>query len=113
MANSKVSPRHLLAISRQHVFVRSPLLVFDFALGSALLALGDADEGVDDTDQEECTADTAADGVLGGVGEAGPFFFGLLGFGEFVEGFVDCGFASGGFVSLCCGELRELGVLTR
>lgn len=84
MANSEIAPRHLLAISRQHVFVRSPLLIFDFALGSALLALGDADESVDDADQEECTADAAADGVLSGVGEAGPFFFSLLGFGELV-----------------------------
>lgn len=84
MANSKVTARHLLAISRQHVFVRRPFLVFDFALGSALLTLSDADEGVDDDDEEDGAANAAGDGVLGGVGEAGPFLFGFLGVGELV-----------------------------
>jgi hypothetical protein len=48
MADREITPRHLLAVSRQLVFVRSPLLVFNLTLRSALLALGDADESVDD-----------------------------------------------------------------
>jgi hypothetical protein len=81
---SEIAPLHLLAISRQLVLVLRPLLVFYRTLGSALLALDDADEGVDDDDEEDGATDAAGDGVLGGVGEAGPFLLGSCRFGEFV-----------------------------
>jgi hypothetical protein len=94
VANSEIAPRHLLAVSRHLLLVRIPLSVGDLALGAALLALGDADESVDEGDEEDGAADAGADGDLGGVGEAGPFLLGFLGGGEFVEGFVEFGFAS-------------------
>jgi hypothetical protein len=96
VANSKITPSHLLAISGHLLLVRVPFLVGDLALGTALLALGDADEGVDDCNEKDGAADAGADGDLGGVGEAGPLLFGFLGGGELVEGFVEFGFASGG-----------------
>jgi hypothetical protein len=94
VANSEIAPRHLLAVSRHLLLVRIPLSVGDLALGAALLALGDADESVDEGDEEDGAADAGADGDLGGVGEAGPLLLGFLGGGEFVEGFVEFGFAS-------------------
>jgi hypothetical protein len=100
MADREIASRHLLAISRQLVFVRSPLLVFDLALSPTLLALGDADEGVDDTDEKDGATDAAANGNFGGVGETGPFLLSFLFLGELVEGFVDCGFTPDG--SLAC-----------
>ena len=93
MADSEITPRHLLAVSGQLIFVRSPLLVFKLALSPTLLTLGDADEGVDDADEEENTDDNASNDVLGGVGETGPFLFGFLFVGKLVQCFVDCGFA--------------------
>jgi len=77
MRNREIASLHLLTVSGQLVLVRSPLLVFDCALSPALLALRDANESVDDADEKESATDAAADGVLGGVGEACPFLFGL------------------------------------
>ena len=93
MADREIASRHLLAICGQLVFVRRPLLVFELALGPTLLALRDADKGVDDADEKEYAGDTAADNVFGGVGEASPFFLGFLPVGELVQCFVDFGFA--------------------
>jgi hypothetical protein len=95
VANSEITPGHLLAVSGHLLLVRIPLSVGDLALSATLLALGDADEGVDDCDKEDGTADAGADGDFGGVGEAGPFLLGFLGGGELVEGFVEFGFTSG------------------
>jgi len=78
MADCKIASRHLLAISGQLVFVRSPLLVFELALSSAFLALRDADEGIDNADKKESADYTAGDDVFGGVGEAGPLLLGFL-----------------------------------
>lgn len=98
MADSKIAPRHLLAVSGQLVFVRSPLLVFELALGPTLLALRDADEGVDDADEKESADDAAGDNVLRGLGKASPLLLGFLPVGELVECFVDFGFAPDGFL---------------
>jgi hypothetical protein len=106
VANSEIAPRHLLAVSRHLLLVRVPLSVGDFALGAALLALGDANESVDEGDEEDGAADAGADGDLGGVGEAGPFLLGFLGGGEFVEGFVEFGFASGSNLLVSVGWIR-------
>ena len=98
MADSEIAPRHLLAVSGQLVFVRSPLLVFELALGPALLALRDADECVDDADEKESADDAAGDDVFGGLGKASPLLLGFLPVGELVECFVDFGFAPGGLL---------------
>ena len=108
VADGKIAPCHLLAVGRHLLLVRVPLLVGDLALGAALLALGDVDEGVDDCDEEDGAADAGADGDLGCVGEAGPFLLSLLGGGELVECFVEFGFASGG-VSLVDVVVIDLG----
>lgn len=101
VADGEVASGHLLAVKCHLFLVSVPFLVGRLAFGTALLALGDADEGVDDCDEEDGSADAGADGDLGSVGEAGPLLLGFLGGGEFVEGFVDFGFASGGIVSGC------------
>lgn len=93
MADREIASLHLLAISSQLVFVRRPLLVFELALSPALLALGDADEGVDDADNKESADDAAGDDIFGGVGEAGPLLLSFLPVGELVQCFVHCGFA--------------------
>lgn len=95
VADSKVTPGHLLPVSSELVFVSRPLLVVQLAFGAALLALGDADESVDDDDKEDDAADATANGDLGGVGQAGPLLLGLLDCGELVQLFVGCGFATG------------------
>lgn len=77
-ADGKVTASHLLPVRSHLVLVSLPFLVVQITLGAALLALRDADEGVDDYDEEDDTADAGADGDLGGVGEAGPFLFRLL-----------------------------------
>jgi hypothetical protein len=92
MANREIAFRHLLTVTRQLVLMRSPLLIFNLALGSALLALGDTDESVDDADEKDGAANAAADGDLGGIRETCPFLLSFLCLGELVEGFVDCGF---------------------
>ena len=84
MDDRKIASRHLLAISGQLVFVSRPLLVFELALGPTLLALRDADKGVDDADEKENAGDAATDDVLGGVGEAGPFLLSFLPVGKLV-----------------------------
>lgn len=99
MADSEIAPRHLLAVSGQLIFVRSPLLVFKLALSPTLLALGNADEGVDDADEKENADDDASDDVLGGVRKAGPLLLGFLLVGKLVQCFVHCGFAPDEFVS--------------
>jgi hypothetical protein len=96
VADGEIAPGHLLAVSCHLLLVRVPFLVGNLALGTTLLTLGDADEGVDERDEEDGAADAGADGDLGGVGEAGPLLLGFLGGGEFVEGFVEFGLASGG-----------------
>lgn len=95
VADGEIAPLHLLAVSGQLIFVRRPLLVFELALSSALLALGDADEGVDDADNNESADDAAGDDIFGGVGEAGPLLLGFLPVGELVQCFVNFGFAPG------------------
>ena len=75
--------------------MRGPLLVFELALSSALLPLGDADEGVDDADNEESADDAAGDDVFSGVGEAGPLLLGFLPVGKLVQCFVHRGLAPG------------------
>jgi hypothetical protein len=101
VADGEVASCHLFAVGCHLFLVRVPFLVGDVGLGAALLALGDADEGVDDCDEEDGAADAGADGDLGGVGEAGPLLLGFLGGGELVECFVEFGWASGGVVSGC------------
>ena len=96
MADREIASRHLLAVSGQLVFVRSPLLVFELALSPALLALCDADESVDDTNQKENADYAAGDDVFGGVGKAGPLLLGFLPVGELVQCFVHFGFAPSG-----------------
>jgi hypothetical protein len=105
MANREIAFRHLLTVTRQLVLMRSPLLIFNLALGSALLALGDTDESVDDADEKDGAANAAADGDLGGIRETCPFLLSFLCLGELVEGFVDCGFTPGG--SLACVVLKS------
>lgn len=95
VTDSKVTPGHLLPVSREFVLVSRPFLVVHLALSAALLALGDADESVDDDDKEDDAADATANGDLGGVREAGPLLLGLLGCGELVQLLVGCGFATG------------------
>lgn len=75
--------------------MRSPLLVFNLALSPTLLALRDADEGVDDDYEKHGAADAAGDGVLGGVGEASPLLFSFLLGRKFVQCFVNRRFAPG------------------
>lgn len=93
VADREIAPRHLLAIGGQLILVRSPLLVFELALSPALLALGDADEGVDDADNNESANDAAGDDVFGCVGEASPLLLGFLPVGKLVQCLVHCGFA--------------------
>ena len=93
MADREIASLHLLAISGQLVLVRSPLLVFELSLSPALLALGDADKGVDDADNDESADDAAGDDIFGGVGEAGPLLLSFLPVGELVQCFVHCGYA--------------------
>lgn len=90
MADREIASLHLLAVSGQLVFVRSPLLVFELALSPALLTLGDADEGVDDADDNESADDATSDDVFGGVGEAGPLLLGFLPVRKLVQCFVHC-----------------------
>ena len=94
VADGEVASCHLLAVSCHLFLVRVPFLVGDLALSTTLLALGNADECVDDRDEEDCAADAGANGDLGCVGKAGPLLLGFLGGGELVECFVEFGFAS-------------------
>lgn len=84
VADSKITPGHLLPVSSELVFVSRPLLVVHLALSAALLALGDADESVDDDDKEDDAADATPNGNLGGVREAGPLLLSLFDCGELV-----------------------------
>ena len=99
MADGKVAPGHLLAVSGQLILVSLPLLVVNLALESALLALGDADESVDDADEEDSATHAASNDVFSGIGQAGPFLLGLLLRRKLVQCFVDRGFAPDRFVS--------------
>jgi len=96
VADGEIAPGHLLAVKCHLFLVGVPLLVGKLALGTALFALGDADEGVDDADEEDGATNAGADGNLCSVGEAGPLLLDFLGGGELVECFVDFGLASVG-----------------
>lgn len=91
--------------------MRSPLLIFDLTLSTALLALGDADEGVDDYNEEDGAADAGANGNLGSVGKTCPLLLGLFFGAEFVEQFVDFGFATGRKI-LVTASVKGLCVVT-
>lgn len=99
MADSKVTPCHLLTVGGQFVLVCLPLLVVEIALKSALLALGDADESVDDADEEDSATHAAGDDIFSGVGQASPLLLGLLLGGKLVELLVDFRFTSNGVIS--------------